>query len=433
MKCDRCGKEIPDTGLYCGRCGKAVFPEYMDEDDRWAYYKTDEELEEILKAEQEGKEAEPAKPVKITRLPKEKENVEEPVQEEVLQTEEEPEEVKTEVAEEAEAEVEEASVAESETHLEAETEVETETEAEAAPELNAEPQTEYPETQEVKEQEEEQAVLEEISEDASQEEENVWEEDLFEDEDDEEEDEKPPLSPERKKKRWKITALITLFLLLCLGIGIALGMKRMKDLDRQEKEYYEKLHKEVVHQDTPSSETEKEMDEEEKEDTSKEETPEQKSFELVNPEEIDFSQYQKITPVSAEQNSIKESDTYDYSAKSAIDGDSTTSWQENEEGTGETTGIQINLDGNHKVRYLVLYLGNWRSDQLWEYSARPKTLTIQIGDSQTKDVEFSDEKKKFCLSFDEPIDASYISMYIADSYEGSRWSDNGISEVEIYE
>lgn len=408
MKCDRCGKEIPDTDLYCGRCGKAVFPEYMDEDDRWAYYKTDEELEEILKAEQEGKEAEPAKPVKITRFPKEKENVEEPVQEEVLQTEEEPEEVKTEVAEETE-----------EAKIEAEEE-----EAEAAPELNAEPQTEYQE-------EGEQAVLEEISEDASQEEENVWEEDLFEDE--EEEDEKPPLSPDGKKKRWKITALITLFLLLCLGIGIALGMKRMKDLNRQEKEYYEKLHKEVVHQDTPSSETEKEMDEEEKEDTSNEETPEQKSFQLVNPEEIDFSQYQKITPVSAEQNSIKESATYDYSAKSAIDGDSSTSWQENEEGTGETTGIQINLDGNHKVRYLVLYLGNWRSDQLWEYSARPKTLTIQIGDSQTKDVEFSDEKKKFCLSFDEPIDASYISMYIADSYEGSRWNDNGISEVEIYE
>ena len=407
MKCDRCGKEIPDTDLYCGRCGKAVFPEYMDEDDRWAYYKTDEELEEILKAEQEGKEADPAKPVKITRFPKEKENVEEPVQEEVLQTEEEPEEVKTEVAEETE-----------------EAKIEAEEEAEAAPELNAEPQTEYQE-------EGEQAVLEEISEDASQEEENVWEEDLFEDE--EEEDEKPPLSPEGKKKRWKITALITLFLLLCLGIGIALGMKRMKDLDRQEKEYYEKLHKEVVHQDTPSSETEKEMDEEEKEDTSNEETPEQKSFQLVNPEEIDFSQYQKITPVSAEQNSIKESATYDYSAKSAIDGDSSTSWQENEEGTGETTGIQINLDGNHKVRYLVLYLGNWRSDQLWEYSARPKTLTIQIGDSQTKDVEFSDEKKKFCLSFDEPIDASYISMYIADSYEGSRWNDNGISEVEIYE
>ena len=70
MKCDRCGKEIPNTDLYCGRCGKAVFPEYMDEDDIWAYYKTDEELEEILRAEQGEEKYQPAKPVRITRVSK---------------------------------------------------------------------------------------------------------------------------------------------------------------------------------------------------------------------------------------------------------------------------------------------------------------------------------------------------------------------------
>ncbi len=55
MKCERCGKELSGLDLYCERCGKAVFPEYMDEADIWAYYKTDEELAEILKAE-EGQE-----------------------------------------------------------------------------------------------------------------------------------------------------------------------------------------------------------------------------------------------------------------------------------------------------------------------------------------------------------------------------------------
>lgn len=401
MKCDRCGKEIPDTDLYCGRCGKAVFPEYMDEDDRWAYYKTDEELEEILKAE-------PTKPVQMTNVPKEEEKIEEPVlKEEIIQTEEEPEQEKPEVEKPTEAEEKEDTSV---------------TEPEETPKLNEEPQ------------EEPQMECQEVEPAVAEEEENVWEEDLFDEEDEEEEEEeKPPLSPEKKKKRRNIAILITFLLLLCLGIGIALGMKRMKDLDRQEKEYYEKLHKEVVHQDTPSEEIEKEVDETEKQDAAQEETTKQERFQLVNPDEIDFSQYQKIVPVSTEQNSIKESDTYDYSAQSAVDGDSSTSWQENEENTGETTGIRINFDGNHKVRYLVLYLGNWRSDQLWEYSARPKTLTIQVGDSETKDIEFSDEKKKFCLSFEEPIDASYISMYIADSYEGSRWNDNGISEVEIYE
>lgn len=412
MKCDRCGKEIPNTDLYCGRCGKAVFPEYMDEDDIWAYYKTDEELEEILKAEQEGKEDEPAKPVRITRVPKKKEKIKE--ESEVLQAEKELEEIIPEKSEEEPEETEEISEA-SVIEPKSETEPESKEEPEDEPESIEEP-------------------IQEIVSKEPLEEENVWEEELFdEEEDDGEDEENPPLSPEKKKKRRKIAALITFLLLLCLGIGIALGMKQMKDLEKQEKEYYEKLHKEVVHQDTPPSETEKKVDETKEEDTPKEEDSKQEDLQLVNPDEIDFSKYQKIIPVSTEQNSIKESDTYDYSAKSAVDGDSSTSWQENEDSTGETTGIQINFDKSHKVRYLVLYLGNWRSDQLWEYNARPKTLTIQIGDSQKKEVEFSNDKKKFCLFFEEPIDASYISMHIAASYEGSRWNDNGISEVEIYE
>lgn len=350
MKCDRCGKEFPDTELYCDRCGKAVFPEYMDESDIWAYYKTDEELAEILKAEQE-----------------------ETVNVEIASQKEKPEESKVD-------------------------------------------------------SEKKEVVSEEIPE------EDIWEEDFFDEEEEEDEEEKIPLNPQKKKEKRKISFLILLILLLCLGIGIALGMKRMKDLDRQEKEYYEKLHKEVVHQDTPTEETQEEMEENTNQDApQQEETPKQEYFQFVDPDEIDFSQYQKIVPVSTEQNSIKQSDTYDYSAQSAVDGDSSTSWQENESGTGETTGIQLNFDGNHKVRYIVLYLGNWRSDQLWEYNARPQNMTIQVGDSQTKEVEFSNEKKKFCLSFDEPLEASYISMYITSAYQGSRWDDNGISEVEVYE
>ena len=82
MKCDRCGKEFPDTELYCDRCGKAVFPEYMDEDDIWAYYKTDEELEETLRAEQGDNGKEPVKSEGMMRIPKIKEEtIEEPIQE----------------------------------------------------------------------------------------------------------------------------------------------------------------------------------------------------------------------------------------------------------------------------------------------------------------------------------------------------------------
>ena len=39
MKCERCGHELDNDDLFCSKCGKAVFEEYMDEDDIWEFYK----------------------------------------------------------------------------------------------------------------------------------------------------------------------------------------------------------------------------------------------------------------------------------------------------------------------------------------------------------------------------------------------------------
>ena len=463
MKCERCGKELSGLDLYCERCGKAVFPEYMDEADIWAYYKTDEELAEILKAEEGQETKAPKKSLWEAALLKEQETEAESLESE---SESETEVSEPEISEaELESEVPEPEteakpeVSEPETKPEPEIseeepepevpELEVMSEAEvlepdAEPEVETEPDTERLET--APEETEEKEPQEEIEDISEQEE---WD---FNDDDDEEEDGVSSLTPEMKKaRRWK-RGLISLFLILCLGTGIFLGFHRIKKMEQQEKEYYKNIEgntkQEAVSNEVPAEIPEEEKDtepsEEEtpvaaepqeesiKEEEPKEE-PKQEYFKLVNADEIDFSKYQKLPVASTEENSVKESESYDYSAKSAVDGDVSTSWQENEEGVGEGKGFQMTLDGAHKIRYVVLHLGNWRSDQLWDYNARPKTLTIQVGDQQVKDVEFSNEKKKFCLSFDEPVEASYISLYIKEAYEGSRWQDNCISEVELYE
>lgn len=467
MKCERCGKELSGLDLYCERCGKAVFPEYMDEADIWAYYKTDEELAEILKAEEGQETKETKKSLWEAALLKEQETEAESLEPEAESETEVPKpeaelesevpesepEAKPEVSEpepESEIEVSESELSEPEPEV-PELEVVSEAEVlepDAEPEVETEPDAEHLETaQEETEEKEPQEETEDISE------QEEW--DFSDDEDEEEEedeDEVPSLTPEMKKaRRWK-RALISLFLILCLGAGIFLGFHRIKKMEQQEKEYYKNIEgntkQEAVSNEVPAEIPEEEKDiepsEEEtpvatepqeepiKEETPKEE-PKQEYFKLVNADEIDFSKYQKLSVASTEENSVKESESYDYSAKSAVDGDVSTSWQENEEGAGEGKGFQVTLDGAHKIRYVVLHLGNWRSDQLWDYNARPKTLTIQVGDQQVKDVEFSNEKKKFCLSFDEPVEASYISLYIKEAYEGSRWQDNCISEVELYE
>ena len=511
MKCERCGKELSDIDLYCQRCGKAVFPEYMDEDDVWAFYKSDEELIEILKEEGVEELPESLKKTNIPDVtaPALEETREEAPEEEILEQEEEPvsEEIAEEIQEEASEESEnqeesgepkeQEEITEEPENLEEEHPEELETSKEEIaeesleesgkaaeeeevseieekeaedtenfseePERKIEDSIENPETESVEEAELlQEAPLEEASQEetiqtekaenreAEALEEEAW--DFDEEEDEEEEDSAPVLTPQMKKaRRWKWLG-ITVFLIACLGLGIYFGLNRMKEMENQEKQYYENLKKssqEPVQ--TPeeqpkepaedaSAETKtpaEEPKEEPKEETPKEEPPKEEAkkeyFKLVNPDEIDFSQYTKIQPASTEENSVKESESYDYSSKSVVDGDVTTSWQENEEGAGEGKGFKLNLDGVHKIRYMVLHLGNWRSDQLWDYNARPKTLTIQVGDQQKKDVEFPNEKKKFCLSFEEPVEAAYVSAYIKEAYEGSRWNDNCISEIELYE
>lgn len=381
MKCERCGKELSDSDLYCSRCGKAVFPEYMDEEDIWAYYKSDEELEQILKAE-EGQKEESQPEVSETEIPLSEKVPLENSQPEILEAEDrESDDVLPEMA------------------------VEDPENQEYPEEVSGE---EEPASEEAPS-----PVLEVVKENAEPKDGEAAREseDLDDDEDDDEEEEqKEPLTPEKKRTRRYTALLAGIFLLLCLAAGIFLGIRRMNQLDTLEKEYDQKIEE---------SETE----------TSSAETGKIRLLE----EEPDLSQNTKLQPASAQADSQKQSEEEDYSGSRLIDGDQTTSWQEGEEGTGEGKGVTISLDGSHPVRYLALYLGNWKSDELWRYNARPQSLAIQVGEAEEEILEFPNEKKVFYLALQEPVEASEIKIRIQSSYEGERWEDNCISEIEVYE
>ena len=240
--------------------------------------------------------------------------------------------------------------------------------------------------------------------------EDIGEEDEDLDEEAWHEEENAPLTPEKKRVRRYTALLAGIFLLLCLAAGIFLGIRRMNQLDALEKEYDQRIEE---------SETE----------TSSADTG---NIRLLV-EEPDLSQNTKLQPVSAQADSQKQSEEEDYSGSSLIDGDQATSWQEGEEGTGEGKGATLTLDGSHQIRYLVLYLGNWKSDELWSYNARPQSLAIQVGENDEEILEFPDEKQVFYLALQEPVEASEVKIRIQSSYEGERWEDNCISEIEVYE
>lgn len=423
MKCERCGKELSDSDLYCSRCGKAVFPEYMDEEDIWAYYKSDEELEQILKAEEgqagesqeEGSEEEAGEPeASETGTPLPEEAPIENSQPEILEAEpRELEAVRPEItAEDPETAFEPVIPEENPSEKDPENPGKLEQpEEQKAPEKQEYPKEisgeEEPKEGEGPEESEKESRSGEVQ---SLDAEDIGEEDEDLDEEDGNEEEKEPLTPEKKRARRYTALLAGIFLLLCLAAGIFLGIRRMNQLDALEKEYDQRIEE---------SETE----------TSSADTG---NIRLLV-EEPDLSQNTKLQPVSAQADSQKQSEEEDYSGSSLIDGDQATSWQEGEEGTGEGKGATLTLDGSHQIRYLVLYLGNWKSDELWSYNARPQSLAIQVGENDEEILEFPDEKQVFYLALQEPVEASEVKIRIQSSYEGERWEDNCISEIEVYE
>ena len=423
MKCERCGKELSDSDLYCSRCGKAVFPEYMDEEDIWAYYKSDEELEQILKEEEgqagesqeEGSEEEAGEPeASETGTPLPEEAPIENSQPEILEAEpRELEAVRPEItAEDPETAFEPVIPEENPSEKDPENPGKLEQpEEQKAPEKQEYPEEisgeEEPKEGEGPEESEKESRSGEVQ---SLDAEDIGEEDEDLDEEDGNEEEKEPLTPEKKRARRYTALLAGIFLLLCLAAGIFLGIRRMNQLDALEKEYDQRIEE---------SETE----------TSSADTG---NIRLLV-EEPDLSQNTKLQPVSAQADSQKQSEEEDYSGSSLIDGDQATSWQEGEEGTGEGKGATLTLDGSHQIRYLVLYLGNWKSDELWSYNARPQSLAIQVGENDEEILEFPDEKQVFYLALQEPVEASEVKIRIQSSYEGERWEDNCISEIEVYE
>ena len=92
---------------------------------------------------------------------------------------------------------------------------------------------------------------------------------------------------------------------------------------------------------------------------------------------VDLSSDVQFNFVDAYASSVVAQEGYDNSAMVAVDGLLETSWQEGVDGNGEGQYLEVYLDGEHAIKYLILNLGNWRSsdwfyDNRWESIQRPR-------------------------------------------------------------
>lgn len=145
-----------------------------------------------------------------------------------------------------------------------------------------------------------------------------------------------------------------------------------------------------------------------------------------------------VTPAYAEASStLISSRGLSYEPSMAIDGDLSTSWQEGSEGSGEGEWIRIGFDEPVSVRTVAMNLGNWSSSDKYSENCRPSVITLAIEADGSEwgriPLEPADVMDRHSVSFDTAVQCTSLCFYIDGVYEGSKYTDMVISELQVYQ
>lgn len=125
--------------------------------------------------------------------------------------------------------------------------------------------------------------------------------------------------------------------------------------------------------------------------------------------------------------------TKSYSSDNLIDSNPASCWCEGSSGDG--SGEYAILSGKEMQRFsgFKIWNGYQGSDHLYEINARPRTICVYADDKlidifKLKDQGLGSQR----IEFDEPVDAVSLRIEIMDVYEGTKYEDCCISEIECF-
>lgn len=122
---------------------------------------------------------------------------------------------------------------------------------------------------------------------------------------------------------------------------------------------------------------------------------------------------------------------YDNTAKSLVDGDYITSWQENVAGDGTAEQIKLRLDDYRLIHYIELKLGNWRTEEYYYINNRPSQMELEIEGTRFT-LDFTDSMISHYVEFDHPVRAKQLTFTINSVYKGTEANDCCIAEITAY-
>ena len=114
-----------------------------------------------------------------------------------------------------------------------------------------------------------------------------------------------------------------------------------------------------------------------------------------------------------------------------MDGDTTTAWVEGVEGNGEGESITFTFGDLYVVSDIKIWNGYQKSEDLYYKNARPSELELEFSDGSTERISLQDTSSGFQEFALERHVTSYVKIKIISTYEGSKYEDTVISEIEL--
>lgn len=157
-------------------------------------------------------------------------------------------------------------------------------------------------------------------------------------------------------------------------------------------------------------------------------------------EKTENVQIEKASPEISMKNIVNVSATsmlsengMSHSADRLIDGNLSTAWVEGVGGTGQGESFSLNFDGTYMVQGITIWSGYQKSEYAYYNNARPEEISVEFSDGEKESYTLEDcYGKSQEITFSEAKESSLIKVTIESVYEGSKYEDTCISEIQIY-
>lgn len=234
----------------------------------------------------------------------------------------------------------------------------------------------------------------------------------------------------KKKIKWPVLILV-LILIIAIALAIVLVMnKRQSNATGNQTGDQDDW---KVVEDEESQTTEKETASEiVTENSSTEETQEKQKENISNEQEKDKAPEVRMRDVEdVTASSYLSEKNIKHMPDLIMDGDTTTAWVEGVDGNGEGESITFTFGDLYAVSDIKIWNGYQKSEDLYYKNARPAELELEFSDGSTERISLQDTSSGFQEFALERHVTSYVKVKIISTYEGSKYEDTVISEIEL--